>query len=148
MLSAAGLMALIAASGVRASVIFSMPVTNGMAPAPTEYRERITHIGDFHTPKPSMSGTVKFYPFQVGLCVSAARAISVSTEEVQSIALLGTNRGAHAAYGISFQAVTTDHELTVLDIALMLVFGPGVLAYPLIRKQRALLHAYILSSRV
>jgi hypothetical protein len=146
MSSAAGLMALIAAAGVHASALLSMPVTIGTPPSPMEYQERITHIADSLNPERSVSGAASFYPFHAALCTSAEPAIMVSTEEVQSVARLAAEKGVHAAYGTAFQAVKTDHELTVLDIALMLVFGPGVLAYPLVRKQRALLHASSLNS--
>ncbi len=39
-------------------------------------------------------------------------------------------------------------EESILDIALMMVFAAGMFAYPLVRKQRALLHTSVLTTYV
>ena len=46
-----------------------------------------------------------------------------------------------------FRSAKSDEDSgAVLDIGLMLIFALGLLAYPLIRRQRALLHSLVLAS--
>jgi hypothetical protein len=128
------------ASGVSDTAYFLMEAGQNNASPIDEYLSSSLTKG---TPMP-VADTVAWNPWNCRLdnCASARTALrAASGVKLAAVIADGADQRSE-----SHPANSDNDSIAVFDTALMLLFAVGLLAYPLIRRQRALLHSSALAS--